>query len=543
MRYSIDRFLMISLVAFVAGGQSAQSQAVTEDEVVRRLIQNENQLVRTLARYHPLVETYLQALRPDPELGFVPKDDEYFLGRLDLQKTVRTESMLPKKSWRSRLGTGITTMFDPQFSSNGFATLILLDPAQLSRDNYEFRYLQKEFLGEVRCLVFDMEPKVKGHGIFKGRIWVEDEGFNIVRFNGKYQNPPAFQMYSHFDSWRMQAKNGEWLPAFVYSEDDDKPFPVARKVHFKAQTRIWGYELKREGRKQEFTDVVVEPATPVRDNSEQGAKVANPVQGMRNWERQAEDNFLRRLEQAGLLASEGDVDKVLCTVVNNLIVTNELNLDRDVRCRVLLTTPLESFNMGNTIVLSRGLVDVLPDEGSLAMVLAYELSHIILGHSIDTKYAFADTVQMEDLDALKKLPIHRTVKEIQDADQKAFQLLEKSPYRDKVKNAGLFLAALSNRSASLPNLIRPTLGDRLAKGGTIVRMDTLIQKAPQLEMNKVDQVASLPLGSRVYVEPWSARAEMMKGGSTRLNRPREKMPFEVAPVMVYLSRQRNLGGQ
>ena len=50
----------------------------------------------------------------------------------------------------------------------------------------------------------------------------------------------------------------------------------------------------------------------------------------------------------------------------------------------LLTAPLESFTVGHTIVLSRGLIDVLPDEGSLATMLAHELSHVMLG---DDQYA------------------------------------------------------------------------------------------------------------------------------------------------------------
>ena len=47
--------------------------------------------------------------------------------------------------------------------------------------------MRREFLGEVRCLVFDVTPKPKTDtGRFAGRIWVEDQDFHIVRFNGAY---------------------------------------------------------------------------------------------------------------------------------------------------------------------------------------------------------------------------------------------------------------------------------------------------------------------------------------------------------------------
>jgi len=81
-----------------------------------------------------------------------------------------------------------------------------------------------------------------------------------------------------------------------------------------------------------------------------------------------------------LIAPKGEVDKVLETVVNNLEVTNNIDVEPDVRCRVMTTTTLESFTVGHTIVLSRGLIDVLPDEASLATIIAHELSHAVLGH-------------------------------------------------------------------------------------------------------------------------------------------------------------------
>src|SRR5260370_40646240 len=111
--------------------------------------------------------------------------------------------------------------------------------------------------------------------------------------------------------------------------------------------------------------VLVETQTPVNDQT-QAAKVYSPFQAERSWNRQAEVNVTDRLGRQGLLAPYGEVDKVLETVVNNLEVTNNLDIEPEVRCRILMTSTLESFTMGHTIVLSRGLVDVLPDEASLA---------------------------------------------------------------------------------------------------------------------------------------------------------------------------------
>src|SRR6202042_1746185 len=133
----------------------------------------------------------------------------------------------------------------------------------------------------------------------------------------------------------------------------------------------------------------------VKDQSD-AASDASPVVAQRMWERQAEENAVERLQKIGLLAPPGEVDKILATVVNNLLVTNNIDLQGDVHCRILLTAPLESFTIGHTIVISRGLLDVLPDEASLGTVLAHELAHIVLGHPFDTKLAFNDKLFFPD---------------------------------------------------------------------------------------------------------------------------------------------------
>src|SRR5207249_3361842 len=189
-----------------------------------------------------------------------------------------------------------------------------------------------------------------------------------------------------------------------------------------------------------------------------GANEIVPVYSEHKWEREAEDNVLDRMERAGILAPDGDVSKVLQTVVNNLEITNKLEIAPEVRCRVLLTTPLESFTIGHTIVLSRGLIDVLPDESTLAAALAHELAHIALDHKIDTRYAFSDRMFFQDEDSYRKMNFHRNVADETAADQKAMELLKNSPYAEKLASVGLFMRALQLREHHLPNLIHSHLG-------------------------------------------------------------------------------------
>ncbi len=243
-----------------------------------------------------------------------------------------------------------------------------------------------------------------------------------------------------------------------------------------------------------------------------------------------------RLQKIGLLAPAGEVDKVLATVVNNLMVTNNIDLQGDIHCRVLLTSPLESFTIGHTIVMSRGLIDVLPDEASLAMVLAHELSHIVLGHHFDTKLAFNDKLFFPDEESFQRFDFKRSPADEEAADTKALELLKNSPYKDKLGNAGLFLKALQEKGPELSHLIRPHLGNSFAGGKNTVRMASLLAAAPALDEKRLDQIAALPLGGRVKVDPWTDQVELSKAKPVALTSAREKMEFEITPFFPYLTR-------
>src|SRR5262249_47770698 len=152
--------------------------------------------------------------------------------------------------------------------------------------------------------------------------------------------------YFHFDSWRQNMGPGYWLPVYVYSEESDKAYMLGRrKLNFKAQTRLWGYNVVRSGG-DERTALIVE-SEKVRDDIVPDENIS-PVLSQRAWERQAEDNLLGRVQKAGLIAPEGEVDKVLETVANNILITNNLNIEPPIRVRILLTAPLESFTVGHT---------------------------------------------------------------------------------------------------------------------------------------------------------------------------------------------------
>jgi hypothetical protein len=508
--------------------------AVTLNDVLDRVVQREHLFMAQMRHMHPLVETYLQDLKNDSDGNTTPVKDQYFLGRLDMTDGPEDTSFVGQPGFGHRMLTKLTGVYSLHFLPMGFAQMVVLDN-DFQKKYYKFTFVRREFLGEVRCLVIDIQPREDQKvSRFMGRIWVEDQDYNIVRFNGSYYPQPKINFFFHFDSWRLNMRPGTWLPAYVYTEESNLKTGLTKTLHFKAQTRLWGYDLKGLSKNEEFTQILIDSPQSINDQSAAAAD-ATPVVAERMWERQAEENAIDRLQKIGLLAPTGEVDKILATVVNNLLVTNNIDLQGDIHCRVLLTSPLESFTVGHTIVISRGLLDVLPDEASLAMVLAHELSHIVLGHHFDTKLAFNDKLFFPDEESFQRLDFKRTAADEEAADTKALELLKNSPYKDKLGNAGLFLKALQQKGPELSHLIRPHLGNSFA-GGKSVRMSTLLASAPALDEKRLDQIAALPLGGRIKVDPWTDQVELSKAKPVALTSAREKMEFEITPFFPYLTR-------
>jgi Peptidase family M48 len=497
------------------------------EKYVDKIVERESAFVETMRGYSPVVETYLQKMQPDPVLGFLPAEDKYFLGRVRFSQS-EAEFYLSDKRLVERLAGSFSKFYS--LSPVGFSSMIFVDRTGLNRDNYEFRYMQGEFLGEVRCWIFDVTPRKGRSDRFRGRIWVEDEGFNIVRFNGSYG---AF----HIDSWRKNLRPGLWLPSLVYSEEfESLGAKASRQPRVKAQTRMWGYNLSPAGKEQEFSQIEVDSRSGARDTTE--TSDMSPLESQRAWQRRAEDNVLQRLEQAGLLAPEGEVDDVLHTVVTNLELTNNLTIEPAVRCRVLLTTPLEMATIGHTILISRGLLDVLPNEASLALVLAHSLAHVAAGHDLDSGFGFNDRLMSATPAAFPRVELLYTAEQEQQANDLGVRLLTNSPYKEKAGDSALFLKFLADFSRRVPNLAKAIVGESLVDGSRVLVMSALLESAPRLQQANPDQIAALPVGSRIKLDSWAGRLEMVKSTPPRIYSPKDKLSLQITPLLPHLSRFR-----
>jgi hypothetical protein len=264
-----------------------------------------------------------------------------------------------------------------------------------------------------------------------------------------------------------------------------------------------------------------------------------PLQATRAWITQAENNVIDRLVEAGLvapMAPGGYENTVLDQIVINLQVPNNLAFTDQVHTRILLSTTIETTTVGNTILISKGLIDTLPNEESIASVVAMELAHIVMGHHIDTRYAFNDRLLFPDESTFQRIDMYHSDHDNAEAAKKAMEYLQNSMYKDKLPSAGLYYAQLADRGKELKALNTPKLGDSLLKDDGTPWMADLQHTAPKLNWDDLTQRPALPLDSWLKTDPWDDKVHQINAKIYAYMNPRDKMPLEVTPIFFKLQR-------
>jgi hypothetical protein len=527
-----------------------------QNALIDKAILREKEVIKVVKERAPLVETYIQNMRPDPMLLQVPESDQHFLARVDFSKVINDDSYKQNKGnfeakkgkmsfFKDSLGAlgGISGSLRLTFHESGFVQMILMDSNDFDRQHYTFTFIRNDFLGNIPTAVFDVSP-ISGkreYGRFFGRIWVETREGNVVRFNGDFAGTiQTIKEFYHFDSWRTNVQPGLWLPTSFYVEESDPRSPEST-LKFKAINYVWGYVLKVPVDNADNTNVEVVNAQDVSND----APDLSPLGAQREWVQQAEDNVIERLFQAGLLDAPSEFDKTLEALANNILVYNNIQTSRPIRVRTLLTEPLESLAVGNTIILSKGLIDttsVITSDGAqqtgdLNALLAFQLAHIILGHRLDTKYAFSDRLLFPSTSVFQRIPMHHTDKDNEEAAKKAMDLLSAKELAGGQQYFGLYLQQLQQRVKTLSALNTPMIGDALIKSDkdTSFWMQAMVPKGIKLDMKDLKQQAAMPLASFLRFDPWTDQVVQMHTSFEPILSERDKMPFEVTPVYMKLS--------
>jgi len=117
-----------------------------QNALIDKAIAREKVVITTVKQRAPLVETYIQNMKPDPLLGQVPESDQHFLGRVDFNKIISDETYDVNKTkpgffkQSTSFITSLGSSLHLNFHQAGFVQMLLMDSNSFDRQHYVFGY-------------------------------------------------------------------------------------------------------------------------------------------------------------------------------------------------------------------------------------------------------------------------------------------------------------------------------------------------------------------------------------------------------------------
>ena len=112
---------------------------------------------------------------------------------------------------------------------------------------YNFKYVGQERIDELDLHVFDVSPKalpdpkkVKDR-LFQGRVWVDTEGYQIVKTRGKGLPEPKDSPYPTVETYREEIDGRFWFPTYAYA-DEELPLGSGQAVKMRLRIRFSEFE-------------------------------------------------------------------------------------------------------------------------------------------------------------------------------------------------------------------------------------------------------------------------------------------------------------
>ncbi len=143
----------------------------------------------------------------------------------------------PTSSLTAALG-----VLQPDFKSLLGVDLFFLTPDQLPA--YSIKFVSRQKLDDLNTYLFDIEPadqknipkREKGDHPFKGKVWIDDQDFQIVSVQGRAVIArDEVARFPKFECYRENVERGVWLPSLVHARDvlDLKRVDLPIKIEIK----------------------------------------------------------------------------------------------------------------------------------------------------------------------------------------------------------------------------------------------------------------------------------------------------------------------
>ncbi|MCI0488695.1 MAG: hypothetical protein L0229_19065 [Blastocatellia bacterium] len=234
--------LALAIMCIASEVRVAAQSAPSPDEAIKRAAANEDMLKATEPRYSYRQEILFQTMAESGGItGQIHRVSEMTYD--DLGKRVEKIITFPPSRLVSALG-----LMKPDFKSLVGVEPFFLTTEALPRSSIKF--VERQKVDEINTYVFDVEvpipkdkEKDKDTWPFKGRIWIDDQDFQIVKIEGRaVTEKKDRQRFPKFECYRENVDGKFWLPSFVYGEEvlnfPRFDLPVKLKITYSEYKRV-----------------------------------------------------------------------------------------------------------------------------------------------------------------------------------------------------------------------------------------------------------------------------------------------------------------
>jgi len=224
-------YALLTLAAIVWPAKAGDSIAFTPtaEDVVRRLVEMDTLRASTLRsyisarRYIAENAKFAKHAEVGVEESFMPPD----------QKVLKVVSETGSPFIRRKV---IDKLIEAEIDAISQDSR---DQTHITPENYNFRLIGTEEMDGASCFVLEVMPKFPKKYLMRGRVWIDQNDFAIVRMEGSPAKNPSFWTRKVRFVRHYQKHGPFWLPASVESESE---IVIAGKSTLKIE--YWDYRIE-----------------------------------------------------------------------------------------------------------------------------------------------------------------------------------------------------------------------------------------------------------------------------------------------------------
>jgi len=247
-RHLLVAIAPLLLTTFLSSAAGVQTTALAPNEVLKRAAANEEKIQAAEVNYFYRQDILVQVFGDNNSI----RDQLHRVSEMtydDLGN--RVEKIIEYPSSRLTVALGVLQV--------DFKNLLGVNPFFLttqSLSSYSTKFIKQEKIDDLNTYLFEVEPadpkavakpKERGEHLFAGKIWIDDQDFQIVKMEGRALTAKDERSkFPKFECYRENVEGNLWMPSIVYAKDllEYPRYDIPIKIDIK----YTGYKLIKKRR-------------------------------------------------------------------------------------------------------------------------------------------------------------------------------------------------------------------------------------------------------------------------------------------------------